>query len=87
MFTTVSVSDNNGNGGRSSRRERQNRMEDDSAREEDRLTDDGEEPDSGNTRHSTPHPSPGKRWPSQFRSIYERKGATEVQYSMTSAVF
>ena len=54
------VSDNNGNGGRGSRRERQHRMEDDSTREEDRLTDDGEEPEGDNTRQSTPHPSPGK---------------------------
>jgi hypothetical protein len=82
MFTTVSVSDNNGNGGRSSRRERQNRMEDDSAREEDRLTDDGEEPDSGNTRHSTPHPSPGKRWPSQFRTVAFTNGKEQQRYGI-----
>ncbi len=60
IFKLVLVSDNNGNSGRSSRRERQNRMEDDSTREEDRLTDDEEERVVDNTRHSTPHPSPGK---------------------------
>ncbi len=58
------VSDNSGNSGRGSRRERQHRMEDDSTREEDRLTDDGEEPEGDNTRQSTHHQvstSPAKR--------------------------
>jgi len=35
-------------------------MGDDSTREEDRLTDDEEELVVDNTRHSSPHPSPGK---------------------------
>jgi len=61
IFATVS--DSNGSGSRSTRQGR-GRREDNSSRQEDDLTDDDEVRVSENTRHSTPHPSPGN--PSVF---------------------
>jgi hypothetical protein len=62
-YNLSTISDSNGSGSRSARQER-GRREDNSSRQEDDLTDDDEVRVSENTRHSTPHPSPGN--PSRF---------------------
>ncbi len=52
------ISDSSGSGNRNARQER-DRLEDNSSRQEDDLTDDDEVRVGENTRHSNPHPSPG----------------------------
>jgi hypothetical protein len=53
------VSDNSGSGNRNNRREQRDGSGNNSSRQEDSLTDDEEVRVAENSRHSTPHPSPG----------------------------